>query len=248
MSDSIEKEDIPQVPVSTIVAEPTFTPEVVAALLRNEGGTVEGIPLLARQYVRTYRNIPGAPEIQDLKTTETRAIVGTLSFEPSADIDWAGYTARVQANEDFEQNANNPYFPRWFSKTDKNDACPWVSDTGDINEINQTAINQLFYDWQRPFAPGNKFIDVLKLAPIANSMVMDTIVEALTNFAPMLLRPMGNDTGKNTEFRWSTTLPFLGSLGFDAFRKFSAFVAQHSDEEDFQEWSKVPDAKFAAEL
>ena len=225
---------------SSTQSEPMFTPDVIAAILRLEGGTTESIPSAAQQYVRGRLRIPGAPEIQDLKPTETRAIIGIMSFSAEADKDWTGFIARVLDNEDFEQKANNPFFPRWFGKTDEQPN-PWMSDTGDIDGLNQKMIDQLCYTWQRPFLIGTQFTDMLKPAPISDPMIMDTIVDALTNFTSILLRPMGTDTGKNEEFRWSTTLPMLASLGYDAFRSLCTFIAQHTDEADFQHYSTIGD-------
>lgn len=223
-----------------------FSPEVVAALIREEGARPDQVPFLAAQYIRDSQIIPGAPQIEALTPDLTRAIRGTPSFVTSADIDWNGYIARVADNDQFEKDGNNPFLPNWDGKTEDKPSI-WRSDTGvEIDDLGRKRITELFYLIQRPL--GKQASDSLRRPPCPNPAVMYQVTEALKQFPKILVRPMGVELGDNSDFMWSSTLPMLCSLGFDNFRQFARHVAAYSDYADFQAYARANDTDLGAAL
>src|SRR5579862_371380 len=222
----------------------TFNQAFINALITNEGTRSEGIPALAKQYNLGRVRIPGAPPIEQLEPKHIPAVINVLTFVEDPDKNWDGLCARWKEEEEFLQQANNPFFPKWFGKTDAGSI--WMQDTGPIDAIARTKLDQLFYETQRLGA--GTLTESLRPAPIADKEIMQSILDSARQFMNILFQPMGYDTGKNSEFRLSTTLPMLASFGYDGFRFLADHIADFSDEEDFQHYRSAPDEMITADL
>jgi hypothetical protein len=230
----------PDPTVKPLILAPEFPPDVRHYLKRIQRQSDETIAGLVQRYLAMQPSIPDMPRIGALTAEDATAVELLPAFSETVDKNWNGLKDRAARCKLHEDDAGNPYVPRWVSKTEDK-LSPWLSEMGAISDTAKETLTQLCRD-AAP-AKNDRWANLLKITPTDDMLFLEDVCEAVYHNHEAFVWDLGE--GPEPDWRWSTALSLLAGLGTTAVRRVLSGIL---NEEDLDFWVNCTEEELSRDI
>lgn len=223
-----------------LILAPEFPPDVRHYLKKIQRQSDETIAGLVQRYLAMQPTIEGMPRIGALTEDDATAVELLPAFSETKDKDWKGLKDRAARCKLHEDDAGNPYVPRWVSKTEDK-LSPWLSEMGAMSDSAKEALTQLCRD----SAPqkNDRWANLLKITPTTDMLLLEDVCTAIYNNHEAFVWGLGE--GTEPDWRWSVALSLLAGLGTTSVRY---ILSNLRDEEDLDFWVNCTEEELSRDI